>query len=141
MAVFLLFYQFLLEKERIHQFKRFFLLGALIASFIIPALVFTEYIEATASTLTSATPVYGFQESSLPLNKPAANIDVINWPLYTMDNLWFWDTRIWVSVHKAPLSNFPKNPKKSKVETECYNTGPLRGKNAPHTFFSYIFLE
>ncbi|MEM8929324.1 MAG: peptidase M56, partial [Bacteroidota bacterium] len=80
MAVFLLFYQFLLEKERMHHFKRFFLLGALLASLIIPAMVFTEYVEATAPAHVPQTTRYVSQEM-LPSSEPVTDRDLINWAL------------------------------------------------------------
>jgi len=44
MAIFLIFYKLLLERENMHVFKRFYLLLALGASLAIPGVVFTEYI-------------------------------------------------------------------------------------------------
>ena len=44
LAILLLFYRFFLEKESMHTFKRFYLLGSLILSLIIPLLVFVEYV-------------------------------------------------------------------------------------------------
>ncbi len=44
LAIFLLFYKLFLEKENMHIFKRFYLLGILIASFCIPLITFTNYV-------------------------------------------------------------------------------------------------
>ena len=46
LAILFVFYKVFLEKENMHVFKRFYLLGALLFSLIIPSLVFTEYVEA-----------------------------------------------------------------------------------------------
>ena len=45
LAFFLLFYHLLLERERMHSFKRYYLLAALVLSLVIPAVTFTEYVE------------------------------------------------------------------------------------------------
>ncbi|MBN4085519.1 peptidase M56, partial [Flavobacteriaceae bacterium AH-315-B10] len=44
LAIFLIFYKSLLEKESVHLFKRFYLLSALLLSIGIPLITFTEYV-------------------------------------------------------------------------------------------------
>ena len=46
--VFWLLYVLLLERQTMHHFKRFYLLGAFALSLAIPALTITEYIEPVA---------------------------------------------------------------------------------------------
>ena len=47
LATLMVFYKLFLEKESIHHFKRFYLLGALLISAVIPFITFIEYVEAT----------------------------------------------------------------------------------------------
>ncbi|MGB5498920.1 MAG: hypothetical protein WBM77_08340, partial [Maribacter sp.] len=44
LAILLIFYKLFLERENMHVFKRFYLLGALVFSLVVPTLVFTEYV-------------------------------------------------------------------------------------------------
>ena len=50
LVFFILFYKFFLEKENMHQFKRFFLIGSIVFSLVIPMITFTTYVEAPIST-------------------------------------------------------------------------------------------
>ncbi len=141
MAVFLGFYQSLLERERMHHFKRFFLLGALVASLVIPALVFTEYVEAAApSYAPPQTNSYASQEMPLA-GEPVTDKDVINWSLllwtiYSLGLILF-GLRFVKHLYQI-LQRIRKNPKlKLKAITQVL----LREKMPPHTFFSYIFLN
>jgi len=45
LAIFLAFYKLFLERENMHQFKRFYLLGSIVTSIAIPFITFTTYIE------------------------------------------------------------------------------------------------
>ena len=59
LAIFLAFYKLVLENESMHHFKRFYLLGALLASLIIPNIVFVEYVSVaqSATILNSVTDI------------------------------------------------------------------------------------
>ena len=140
MTVFLVFYQFLLEQEKMHQFKRFFLLGALIASLIIPALVFTEYIEAPSKAPIPTTVAYTSPELVAP-NEPVTDMDVINWSLilwtiYSLGLLIF-GLRFVKHLYQI-IQRIRKNPKlRLNAITQVF----IREKISPHTFFHYIFLN
>ncbi|WP_339923435.1 M56 family metallopeptidase [uncultured Cyclobacterium sp.] len=45
-ALFAVFYKVILEKERMHRFNRFYLLGSLIFSFFVPFITFTQELQA-----------------------------------------------------------------------------------------------
>ena len=46
LAVFYLFFKLLLSRETFHRFNRFVVLGAMVASFVLPLCVITVYREA-----------------------------------------------------------------------------------------------
>ena len=79
MMAFLLFYQLLLEKEQMHHFKRYFLIGALVISLVIPGLVFTEFVEM--DTLEQTVLSNNISEELVVKNDPATDMDVVNWSL------------------------------------------------------------
>ncbi len=45
LAIFFAFYKLFMERESFHVTKRFYLLAGLIASFLIPLVTFTSYVE------------------------------------------------------------------------------------------------
>ncbi|MFT7073766.1 MAG: hypothetical protein ACJAX3_002765, partial [Patiriisocius sp.] len=45
LGVFFIFYKAILENTSIHTSKRFYLLGAVVVSFLIPLITFTTYVE------------------------------------------------------------------------------------------------
>ncbi len=47
LALFFTFYKLFLENTSIHNFKRFYLSGSLLASFLIPLITFTTYVEVS----------------------------------------------------------------------------------------------
>nr|WP_299074106.1 M56 family metallopeptidase [uncultured Allomuricauda sp.] len=139
LAVFLLFYKLLLEKESIHKFKRFYLLGGVMASFIIPGLVFVEYIEPTVTSNTTFTASY--EEYSPIINERPNDMDTLNWPLI----LWFvyglgivgFGFRFFRHLFQI-LKRIKNNP---KIKQNFITKVLLREKMPPHTFFSFIFLN
>ncbi len=138
MAIFLLFYKFLLEKENMHLFKRFYLLGTMIASLLIPLVVFTEYVPMVVEqgTYPIETVVVSVQETP-----PAQDIDTINFSLL------FW------SIYLVGVAGFGFRFIRNLFQIlQRIHTNPrhelgfathvlLRELMTPHTFFKYIFLN
>ncbi|MFH6602472.1 M56 family metallopeptidase [Maribacter algicola] len=141
MLFFFLFYKLLLEQESMHKFKRFYLLAALVISFIIPSIVLTEYVEvrpATSSLLTtipSATP----ETSQNPVAAQA--IDPFDWTLFLwiVYGIGFLGFAIRFFGHLFQIrKRIKKNPKlKGLFITKVL----LLEQLPPHTFFSYIFVN
>ncbi len=140
LAIFLAFYKLVLEKESIHQFKRFFLLGALIASFLIPNIVFTEYVEMAQNTIAQDSPITGeFPEvdtDHLVAEEPSFDWAVLLWSVYILGVIAFGFRFM---RHLAQIwSRIRRNPKfKENFVTKVL----LRQSLPPHTFFNYIFLN
>jgi len=139
MALLLLFYKVLLEKENMHVFKRFYLLAALVASLLIPNLVFIEYVEPTVVTYSS---IETAKETPLgnPIYEPR-DINVINWNLivwtiYSLGLIGF-GFRFFGNLLQI-INRIRKNPKlKQKFSIKVL----LQKQLPPHTFFKYVFLN
>ena len=88
LAILFIFYKAVLERESFHNFKRFYLLGSLVAAFLIPLITFTQYVEITVPTVT-------FSSSEAPLiiteqrtpNVPFLLISI--WAIYGAGLLFF----------------------------------------------------
>ncbi|TLP74523.1 M56 family metallopeptidase [Maribacter sp. ACAM166] len=140
MAVFLLFYKLLLEKESIHTFKRFYLLVALVTSLIIPNLVFTEYVEIAHVNLSKEIPVINFtddaQLTQLYIKESIFNWELALWSFYGIGVLGFGFrfVRHLVQIGLRVCNN-------PKVKNSFIVKVLLQEQLPPHTFFSYIFLN
>lgn len=140
LAIFMAFYKLVLEKESVHQFKRFFLLGALITSFIIPNLVFIEYIDTVETTTTSMAWVTDqISDGASVQSIPQASVfdwQLLLWMIYGLGVLGF-GLRFIANLFRIRL-RIKKNPKfKENFVTKVLLNQTL----PPHTFLSYIFLN
>ncbi len=141
MGVFLLFYQFLLEKESMHVFKRFFLLSALILSLLIPTIVFTEYVEVEPVAPVMQPEPIAIETATIPNSVAVSDMDIINWnpilwTLYVIGLLFFGFRFV---KHLFQINHrIRKNP---KLKQNAFIKVLLNEKMPPHTFFKYIFLN
>ena len=123
-----------------HQFKRFFLLGALIASLTIPALVFTEYVEAVPQQATNI-PSIVTSENLPTAAEPATDMGVINWSLllWTIYGIGALVFALRFIKHLFQiLQRIRKNPKlRLNAITQVF----IKEHMPPHTFFNYVFLN
>lgn len=138
MALFLVFYKLVLEKESMHTLKRFYLLGAIIASLLIPRIVFIEYIEAAIPTISE---IYIPQNNTvLPTETIKKNTE-INTSLL-LGILYITGVLLFGFRYCRNLSLILKrikNNKKLQKGTVFYAL--LKEDVTPHTFFRYIFLN
>jgi beta-lactamase regulating signal transducer with metallopeptidase domain len=136
----MVFYKLFLEKESMHHFKRFYLLGALVVSIVIPFITFTQYIEvAPVENLASYSP----NESAMILEvMPEINanwqdyVPTILWSIYIIGALLF-SFRFAINL-RSILHRIKANPKHQYHE---FTNVLLIDLIHPHTFFKYIFLN
>ncbi|WP_437397270.1 M56 family metallopeptidase [Flagellimonas lutimaris] len=140
LAIFLAFYKLVLEKESVHNFKRFFLLGALIASFLIPNIVFTEYVEIAKNTvaqnLTNTSGTLEINTENLVAKESVFNWELMLWSIYALGVIVFGFrfighlVQIWSRIRLNP-----------KFKENFITRVLLKQSLPPHTFFNYIFLN
>ena len=142
LAILFLFYKVFLEKENMHVFKRFYLLGSLLLAFSIPALVFTEYVEAAPASEMVVAIEQTTTNSNNAIHIPQAlEADVMDmapilWTVYFI-GVFFFGLKFLGNLFQI-LRRIQRNPKhKLNRITQVL----LKEKIAPHTFFSYIFLN
>ncbi len=140
LAVFMVFYKLFLEKESIHHFKRFYLLGALLVSIGIPFITFTEYIEVVP--MQDFIPFQALEFSNADLLIPEVTttwldyIPTIIWSIYFIGVLLF-SFRFVLNL-RAIFYRIRTNPKHQYHE---FTNVLLQDLIHPHTFFKYIFLN
>ncbi len=132
LALLMLFYKLLLEKENMHVFKRFYLLIAVVSSFLIPFITFTTYIEApTTSLYISKTSAVDSAEV------PGSSYwSIILWTIYGLGVVFF--SAIFIKNFRALFLKIKNNP---KLKNKSITTVLLAEDVAPHTFWNYIFLN
>ncbi|TYC10597.1 M56 family metallopeptidase [Bizionia gelidisalsuginis] len=138
LAIFIVFYTLVLEKETMHTFKRFYLLGALALSIAIPFITFTEYLTVEtivpALTTTGLKNAVGFQDQNTI--ESINYIPYILWILYGVGVLVF-GLKFSVNLFKIRqrIANNPKH--KTKHITNVL----VEDAVTPHTFLNYIFFN
>ncbi|MDT0643997.1 M56 family metallopeptidase [Zunongwangia sp. F363] len=135
------FYKIALESEKMHKFKRLYLLGSLLLSFCIPLITIsyeTDFTPVTAETATSAGSIShpendNFQQS---VSGFSGFFPFMLWTIYTVGFLIFGFRFLRnLFCFKEKIS------KNKKVATGKYVNVLLRNKTAPHSFLKYIFLN
>jgi hypothetical protein len=140
MGILFAFYKLFLEREDMHVFKRFYLLLAIAVSFLVPTLVFTEYVivEPIISSALQPTSVSDYDYIGVPpaLEKDILDIEPILWTVYFL-GLVFFGLKFVKNLFQI-IGRIRRNPKR---KTPRFVQVLLQENFPPHTFFSYIFLN
>jgi N-acetylmuramoyl-L-alanine amidase/beta-lactamase regulating signal transducer with metallopeptidase domain len=145
LTIFLAFYHLVLEREKMHQFNRFYLLFTTVISFVIPFLTFeiiqivpvVQNIEPLNSVITSSViPENEIQGNSLPIEEKINFIPYVLWSLYTLISFLLlvrFGKNIWKLILKS----------KSNPIVKCKNASLVlvEEKILPHTFLNSIFIN
>ena len=137
LAVFMLFYKLVLERENIHHFKRFYLLTALLVSAAIPFITFTTFVYA----LPDANPIVFSNLETNPVSTKIAPsfsdyLPSILWAIYYLGLLVF-SGRFTFNLYQL-VKRIKQNPKFKKGRFVHVLLSDLI---YPHTFLQYIFLN
>lgn len=137
--VFWLVYVLFLERQNMHHFKRFYLLGALATALIIPTLTITEYIEPIVNDLETA-PLFIPIESSF-VAMPIEETDFIDlettlWLIYGIGVLLF-SIRFLINIVKMQRRIY----KNENINNRSFIYVLLQENLIPHSFFKYIFFN
>mgnify|MGYP000686987847 CR=1 FL=1 len=134
LALFFAFYKLVLENTSIHTFKRFYLYGSLLASFLIPLISFTTYAEFSPviAVASEDAPQIIFTQVEQTTNYWA----YILWTIYGLGVL-FCSVKFFRNLFSL-IQQIQKNP---KYRNSSFIQVLLKETVIPHTFFSYIFLN
>ncbi|WP_179337120.1 M56 family metallopeptidase [Winogradskyella ludwigii] len=136
--VFWLVYVLFLERQNMHRFKRFYLLGALALALVIPTLTIIEYIEPVVTTFETAS-VYFPNELDLndaPIEAPFFNLETILWLIYGLGVLLF-SSRFVINLTKMQR----RISKNENISKRSFVYVLLEANLIPHSFFRYIFFN
>ena len=135
LGIFFAFYKLFLERENMHTVKRFYLIGSVLAAFLIPFITFTEYIEAKT---TYASVIQSEFVTEIPAQIEVAPnyLGTILWCVYGLGVL-FFSLKFGRNLY-AMIQKIKKNP---LFKSDNIFHVLLKTPTTPHTFFSYIFLN
>ncbi len=127
-------YYVLLEKEKFHQFNRFFLLGSLLISFVAP-FVTIEIIQEVSNVGTNTIVVPG-QIATQVIENNSPNYNAIGWIIYGLiTSLLFF--RFANNLYKL----IKKTKTEAVVKLENAKLVLLKEETLPYTFLNTIFIN
>ena len=141
LAIFLVFYKLLLERQSMHVFKRFYLLCALVMALSIPLFTFITYVEPLP-----------IETSELALTVIDDNLPIITTEVETTKITNYWPTILWVTYGLGVLIFgiqfirnlyrlvYKINHSAKQINTKTTNV-LLKEDVTPHTFLRYIFFN
>ena len=145
LTVLFLVYHFILEREKIHRFNRFYLIFTLIISLLIPFVTY-EIIEIIPvvqnvesvnleipSTALDENPIL---ENAIPLKETINYIPILLWSLYGIITTLFlfrFTKNIWKLIQKSK-TNATVNYKNATLIL-------VEEKTLPHSFLNFIFIN
>lgn len=145
LLVFLGFYHLVLEREKTHRFNRFYLLFAVVISFVLPFLNFeiikivpiVQTIQPLTSEITSpGLPEHELQEIVVPTVENINYTPLILWSLYgtiCILLLFRFGKNIWKLISKSRSNPIVKYKNANLVLVE--------EKTLPHTFLNSIYIN
>ncbi|WP_299891249.1 M56 family metallopeptidase [uncultured Lacinutrix sp.] len=140
LAILMAFYKFCLENLSIHKFKRFYLLGAILVSAIIPFITFIEYVEPQFNIpyfeINHSVPLELLPTDEITTEEPINYLPLILWSIYGLGVILF-GIKFFINLTNI-ISKIYKNEKQKQGH---FITVLLQDLISPHTFFSYIFLN
>ncbi|MDN3491232.1 M56 family metallopeptidase [Winogradskyella bathintestinalis] len=139
LLVFWAVYILLLERQNMHRFKRFYLLGAVVTALIIPVLSITNYIEPEIAGIEVSSVIIPTDTSLVELPKeqdPFLDFATVFWVIYSLGLLLFTIRFI------INLSKMYKHISANETITEKpFIYVLLEECKIPHSFFKYIFFN
>ncbi|WP_228778774.1 M56 family metallopeptidase [Flavobacterium sp. J49] len=137
LIVFLGFYHLVLEREKMHQFNRFYLLFSIVISLVIPFITFEIIKEIPVAAITE--PIYmpfPMSDETIPVIETIDYTPIVLWSLYAVTTL-FLGIRFGKNICKL-TSKSSSNP---IVKYKNAKLVLVDEKTLPHTFLNSIFIN
>ena len=145
LTIFLSFYHLVLEREKMHEFNRYYLLGTILISLSIPLLTFeiikiVPVVENTKpislDAITTTFTENSIQENVIPLQEPTNYTSYVLWLIYGLITSALI-TRFAINYFKL-ISKSKSNP---IVKYKNANLVLVDEKTIPHTFLNFIYIN
>ena len=141
-------YDLILEREKMHRFKRFYLLGALVFSIVVPFVVWTidvaylpvKFVESIEETVINRSYHHFIAATTPPLEtispNPRVNYPLLLLMIYTTITLFFLFRFI-----RNCLQMLLQVQKNEQIDYRGAKIIPVTEKVAPHSFGRFIFIN
>ncbi|MAB48319.1 MAG: hypothetical protein CMC05_06785 [Flavobacteriaceae bacterium] len=139
LLVFWLLYVLLLEKQQMHRFKRFYLLGSFVVALVIPQLTIIEYIEPIVQNYEVSNAFIPIEAEFVPqpINEaPVITLEAVLWTIYSLGVLLF-STRFAINLYRL----YRRISKNAIYKDRNFIYVLLTEYRIPHSFFTYIFVN
>ena len=139
LLVFWLVYILVLERQKMHHLKRFYLLGSVVLALIIPILTITYYVEPVVTNFEVSPlfipiePEFTYVSEEIP---PFWNLEKILWLVYGI-GVFIFSSRFIINLVKM----YQRISGHTKVSERSFIYVLLQELRIPHSFFNYIFLN
>ena len=134
LALLLAFYHLVLEREKMHRFNRFYLLGSVLFSFLAPA--FIIYVEASNNSRQLVT----YAEKAVTINQnffdQFITLENMLITIYVLGSLVFlirFIKNLYHIIHKIRTNEI--------IKSDFAKIVPVPDAILPHTFWNYIFIN
>ncbi|MEN8887064.1 MAG: M56 family metallopeptidase, partial [Winogradskyella sp.] len=139
LLVFWLVYVFILERQKMHHIKRFYLLGAFVVSLIIPLLTLTQYVEPVVTDIEITAfflPLEPAYIDVAQIEPSFWNLTNVLWLVYGLGALLF-ATRFLVNL----INMYLRISKNETISKGAFIYVLLQDYRIPHSFFKYLFFN
>ncbi len=139
LLVFWLAYVLFLEKQQMHHFKRFYLLGSFAMSLIIPQLTIIEYIEPIVQNFEITAAFIPIEAEVIPQpieTTPILTLETMLWFIYILGATLF-AIRFAVNLFRL----YRQIATNDKQHNRNFIYVLLKAYRIPHSFFKYIFVN
>lgn len=129
-------YHLFLEKEKMHTFNRFYLLGSILFSFLVPSFIITVAPAITETPLPTNT------INQLPLNlTPQRVVNSINYTQYMIGLYLLISIAFFVLLSKKMYNLLNKVKRNQQLNYFSATVVLLKERIVPYTFLHYIFVN
>lgn len=136
LVVFLGFYHLLLEKEKFHTFKRFYLLASVIVSFWIPFLNFEIIREIPVAEISEPVFMEMMPSQVVFAEEKISVLPIVLWTLYGIITV-----ALFIRFGKNILELISKTRKNPTVKYKNAKLVLVEEKTIPHTFWNSVFVN
>ena len=141
LAILLAFYHLVLEREKMHQFNRFYLLGSVLISFLVPFAII--YVDPTPVLIDSSAEVIMpvSHEILLPPDESLNPVNSISWAQWVLTAYLFISFLFMVRFGKNLIDLLVKIKTNEVIRYANAKLVLVEDAILPHTFWNYIFIN
>ena len=139
LSLLLLFYHLVLEKEKMHKFNRFYLLGSVLFSFLAPLYVIYTEVTPIITEATNNSTEFVFISEAIPMviiEETSLNYSLIGIAIYILISFIFL-----FRFGKNLFHILQKTRKNTRIKYNKAIIVLVEDKILPHTFWNYIFIN